>query len=438
MQKKIMRLFLLVALMATPTAHAQLNQVFQNIFNRILITDFQTSGTGVHQDHYKPRAFEANQNLTPALNSLIARNVSSFPLPATAAGVAFDFTTGQVLNIAESLGPIFAETAQTLGAGKLNLGVNYTYLSLNKLRGLSTRDIRFTFIHQDVGPPGLGDSENESDIVDVFLDLDVNASLFAVFGTYGVSKNLDIGVAIPFVNLSLSGNALAVINSFTFANLGEANHRFNNDRLRPDLDDLVPYDASASGLGDVGLRAKYSFRRGAKLDMAALLDVRLPTGKKEDFLGTGQTNLKVNWVMSKKTGDFSPHLNLGYERRGADRDSDQLELAAGFAQKILKGVNFAFELFGEFDLNDKEVPSFFPQETETIFEQNKMTQARYERRIDLSNIDERSNDNILNASIGFRAAPSDRFLVLGNILVPLNDGGLRSSVAPTLGMTISF
>jgi len=438
MQKKITGFILASVLTLAWPAQAQLNQVFKGVFDRILINDFQLTGTGVHQDHFKPAADYANSQLTPSLNSLIARNVASFPLPATAAGVTFDFSSGKLVNISESLGPIFAETAQTLGKSRFNFGVNYTYLSLNKLRGLATRDIRFTFIHQDVGVVGLGDSENESDIVDLFLNLDVNANIFAAFGTYGVTNNLDIGVAIPFVNLSISGEAFAMVNSFTFANMGNANHRFNMDPLNPDLDDLVAYDESASGLGDIGLRVKYSFLRGAGLDLAALLDVRLPTGDEKDFLGTGKTNARLAWIVSKKIDTFSPHLNVGYERRAADRDSDQLELTAGFAQKILAGVNFAIEVSGEFDINKKEANQFFPRETESIFEQNKNTQARYERRIDLSNIVERNNDNILNASIGFRAAPSDRFLVLGNVLVPLNDGGLRSNVVPTLGVSVNF
>jgi hypothetical protein len=42
------------------------------------------------------------------------------------------------------------------------------------------------------------------------------------------------------------------------------------------------------------------------------------------------------------------------------------------------------------------------------------------------------------ASFGFRAAPSDRIMFLGNVLLSLNDGGLRSSVAPTIGATLTF
>lgn len=438
MQKKLIQSVLVGVLISAYPAPAQLNQVFNNIFTRALFTDFQATGTGVHQNHFKNAAVAASKNLTPALNSLIARNVSSFPLPATSTGLAFDFAAGKVLDVSESGGPILGESAQTLGRGKFNLGLNYTYLNMSSLRGLKTRDLRFTFVHEDVLLPGLGDSENESDVLDLFLDLDVNANIFAAFGTYGITKNFDLGVAIPLINLSFKVDARAVVNSFTFANLGEANHRYNDNKTNPDLDKEFAHHESVSGLGDIGLRLKYSFLQSAGVNMAALLDVRLPTGDEEKFFGTGKTNARLSWIASKKIQSFAPHLNLGYERRGAGLDSDQLEVTLGFAQKLVPSLNFAVEFLGEFDLNKDEVYRFFDKDFEPIFERNKLTGASYERHIDLTNVARRNNDNTLSAAFGFRAAPSASFLILGNVLVALNDGGLRATVAPTFGMTMNF
>jgi len=56
----------------------------------------------------------------------------------------------------------------------------------------------------------------------------------------------------------------------------------------------------------------------------------------------------------------------------------------------------------------------------------------------LSNIPERNHDSTLNAAFGFRAAASERFLFLGNVLLPINDGGLRSTLTSTIGLTMSF
>ncbi|MCI0699297.1 transporter [candidate division KSB1 bacterium] len=442
MHKKAILLSLLVlgVLFLARPASAQLDQVFTRIFNDILDTKFRLSGSlGLHGTHFQEAAQNASAQLSPALNSLIASNISSFPLSATVAGATFDFSSGKPVMIKESLGPIFAENARTLGQGKFNVGFNYTYLGLEKFRGLRTKDIRFTFTHIDFPKTGvLGDNPNESDLVNLNLDLNVNANLFVLLATYGITNNLDIGFAIPLANISLRGNSKATVESFTFARDDTARHQFGNDPIRPELTTFSNYNESATGLSDIALRLKYSFLRSAEIDLAALLDLRLPTGDKKDFLGTGKMNARFSWIMSKKIGDFLPHLNLGYERRGADRDSDEFELIAGFDQKIVSGVTFAAEFLGEFDVNRDEKIELLPGETAIIVRPRNAAIPPLVRQIDLSNVPERDRDNAMSAALGFRVAPSERLLLLGNVLVPLNDGGLRSNVAPTLGVTISF
>lgn len=418
---------------ANPVA-AQLNQVIDIIFKKLLREDLKLSSGGVtpggHGTHFFDAADLAEHSLTPALNSLVASNVASFPLSSTVAGVTFDFSSGRPVSITESLGPIFAETAATLGQKKINLGFNYTSLSLSKFRGLATKDMRFTFIHTNIDHLGtVGDDLTERDFMDVFLGLDVNAQIFAFSATYGITNNLDIGVAVPVVNINLNVRAKALVNSYTFATIKNAVHRFNADGTNPVLNEaLTPVDESATGVGDVGLRLKYSFLRGSDVDLAALLDIRFPTGNTDDFLGTGKTNVRFSWIASKKMGNFSPHLNLAYDRRSAELDSDEFELAAGFDRKIASGITFAADILAEFDLNTDEAIELFPSAA-TITGVG---------QVDLSNIPERNRDNVLNAALGFRAAPSERLSLLGNVIIALNNGGLRSSVVPTVGASLSF
>ena len=195
---------LLVCLFPVTSLQAQLSTEFSRVFTSIIgsndefgALDFPGTTEG-HKGHFIPESQGAVQNLTNSLNKLIAGNVASFPLSSTSAGVTFDFSTGQPIGIRESLGPIFAETGKTLGKGKLNFGLNYTYLTMSRFRGVNTNDIRFTFLHADVNESGiLGDLNAESDLLSVQLGLDVNASIAAFFGTYGLTENLDLGVAIP-------------------------------------------------------------------------------------------------------------------------------------------------------------------------------------------------------------------------------------------------
>lgn len=428
-------------------AFAQLNNTFQKVFDYFLRDKIQLSGS-FHGPHYLPAAMQADNLLKPALNSLIATNVSSFPLSSTAAGVTFDFSSGRPASIIESLGPIFAETGATLGKGKLNIEFNYTYLNLNRFRGIPVDGIRFTFAHSNENPPDFGVPQFENDYIDMFLNLDVNASISAASATYGITNKLDIGVAVPMVHVSLSGHAYSSIAPFTFGRLSPANperegaaHRFGGDALNPVLEADTVYSDNATGIGDIALRAKYSFVRGSGVDLAALVDVRLPTGEEENFFGTGQTNTRISGIASKRFGAFTPHLNLSYERRPGDSDSDQFEVLFGFDQKIASGVTLAGEFFGSFALNNDETIHFFEEESVPIvdsFTSSSGAVGTLTRYVDLTNIPENRNDHVLDASMGVRIAFSEEFLILGNVIMPLNNGGLRSNITPTFGATINF
>jgi len=256
MNKKVVLLTIVTLLSMASITYAQLNRVFTNIFDQVLKNDL-TLSPGEHGLHFIPAADEANAALTPALNALISHNLASFPLTASVAGITIDFSTGLPVPIRGSLGPIYAERAETIGAGKINFGVNYTYLDLAKFRGIRTEDMRFTFTHADVQEDGepLGDlSQGEADVIDFALGMDLNATIFAFFATLGITNRFDIGIAVPVIDINMSGEAIATLDGPTARVL----HEFPIGSFS----DTVPYNESATGIGDIGLRLKYSFVRG--------------------------------------------------------------------------------------------------------------------------------------------------------------------------------
>jgi hypothetical protein len=50
----------------------------------------------------------------------------------------------------------------------------------------------------------------------------------------------------------------------------------------------------------------------------------------------------------------------------------------------------------------------------------------------------RETTNITNGSVGFKVNPIGTLLVSFNVLVQLNDGGLRSRVVPLVGFSYTF
>ncbi|NNF13269.1 MAG: hypothetical protein HKN72_08605, partial [Gemmatimonadetes bacterium] len=342
--------FIGVLLLPTPVS-AQLNEVFEDLFNRLLTEDLSFSPNGRHGRHFFDAAAQANDRLTPALNSLIANAVTSFPLSSTVAGITFDFPAGQPVSIRESLGPIFGETGETLGEGKLNVGFNYTRMNPSAFRGLATKDIRLAFAHQDVGGSGvLGDRLDESDVIDLVLDLGIDVHTFVMFATMGVTDALDIGVAVPVHHVRLSGNAVASIDSHTEEQTGNPDHAFPPDS---GLEQTIPYDESALGVGDLAVRFKYNFYQGP-VYLATLLDFRIVPGDQDDFMSSGRPSFKLSAIGSKQFGGFTSHVNVGYDRRPGLLDSDEFEFVVGFDQKVATGLTFAAELLGELDLDENE------------------------------------------------------------------------------------
>ncbi|MEZ4699087.1 MAG: hypothetical protein R2834_02055 [Rhodothermales bacterium] len=445
------------ACMLTHDAHAQLSSTFDNLFRSFLedqLVRLNPDGSvNIHGEHYVPASLQAANEITPALNGLIASNISSFPLSSTIAGMSIDISNGRAVLTSESLGPIFAETAETIGRGKINIALGYSYVNYQRLRGLPIDQIRFTFAHQDVTPTppfdedtsedgSLGNPAYELDNIDIFPNMQVSSGIFAFTLTAGVLQNLDISLFVPVVNVSLSGNAHAVINSFTYGRLIPARpefegaaHRFGGTLLDPILEAESAYSSTTNGIGDIAVRLKYKLPTPQAINAALLADIRLPTGDSTNFLGTGHMNARIIGIFSKRMGDFNPHLNVGFDRRMASFDSDEFEFALGFDQKLSNIFTVAADLLGAIDLQKDETIQIFPG---SVSIPESFQNGSVIRTFNLTNIPQRSTDSTLDLAFGFRVAPSDRIVMMGNILVPLNDSGLRADFIPTFGLSIAI
>ena len=143
-----------------------------------------------------------------------------------------------------------------------------------------------------------------------------------LFATYGVSDNFDFGIAVPFVHVDLD----ARVDGRIFRTASGANsptHSFDTagaDRA------TFTESGSSNGLGDLSIRAKYNFLRGDVTSFAAGLDLRLPTGDKDELLGTGATRAEMMFIYSGDYGRVSPHVNIGYTLSSGESSSAASQL----------------------------------------------------------------------------------------------------------------
>src|SRR5262249_44170630 len=121
-------------------------------------------------------------------------------------------------------------------------------------------------------------------------------------------------------------------------------------------------DSDASGgVGDILLRAKYVVRRGAPADLALGLGLSVPSGRTEDFQGTGRTLVEPLLIASRRLGQRLELLaNAGADLDGADVSRSVLRWAVGGTATIVGPVAAAVVFLGRHELARQTDPIPFP------------------------------------------------------------------------------
>jgi hypothetical protein len=390
----------------------------------------------VHGMHFVPSAVAGNATIISFLTNSISTNVTNIPFSASSGGQTFRFEGATPVATSISAGPIYAERAQTMGRGRLFVGVARSGLHYKTLRGVPLDDIKFTFTHANVDFPGCdaifggdcsvyGIPTFENETIDFKLDLDVDVNVTALQLTYGISNRIDFGVVVPFVSTSLRGTSFAEI--IPFGTNGPPPHFFSGTETDPVFTASRFSEGSASGLGDVSARVKVNLREGTPVSLAVLGDGRFPTGSEEDLRGSGAVQLRGLAIVSARLGDFSPHVNVGYQFRGRTLDNDSFLLSAGLVQLLAPWGTLAAAVISEYQIGT----SHLTVPTDVTLE------APFRRTIDATDIPER-RDDIVNASLGTKLSLPQRVTFLANALFPLNRGALRPDVLWTVGAEYTF
>jgi hypothetical protein len=379
-------------------------------------------GTGVHGTHFNPDAEAVGQVVVDFLSAAITNSVSSMPLGATSSGTTFAFdAAGMPVATAQSTGPIFGERAQTLGRGRLLFSGKYTHSSFSSLRGVSLKNLQMTLTHQDEPPTGLGDPPLELDTIHVATSLDASVSVFALSATWGISNNVDVGFAIPVVDLSVRGTSIGTIVPVT----GVIAHFWKGTIDNPQLVDTAHGSTHQTGIGDVSLRAKFNLVQSPIGGAAFLADVRLPTGKQDNLLGTGRTSV-ISWFITSLTlKQFTPHANIGYLYRSSDSLNSSVLTAVGFDALVASHFTLAGDVVGQFPVGTDKITLPKP----AVYIDGAV--------VPRTNIPT-GTDNIVAASIGGKLLVGVGFTAVGNVLFPISEGGMRPNATWTVGLERNF
>src|SRR5688572_24271735 len=243
-------------------------------------------------------------------------NLTSVPIATSSSGFLYRLNPelGTVERATESFGGFFVERAFSPGHGRATLGVSASSSSFNRLDNEDLRDGSF-LTTANAFPDEAAPFETET------LTLKVRSSTMTAYASVGISDRFELGAAVPFVRLELEGQRVSVYRGQTFLQASGS--------------------ATASGVADAALRAKYTFLSAREGGAAIAGEVRLPTGNTENLLGAGDLGFRIFGIASLEHGPLMLSGNAGIVRGGVSA-----EFNTGIAAAV--AVHSRLSLTGEF------------------------------------------------------------------------------------------
>lgn len=333
------------------------------------------------------------------------------------------------------------------------------------------------------------------DRIETTNSISLKVNQYTTYVTFGLTRRIDVSAVIPIANVRMGIGAQDTIvpgsNGFfavtpgspdsTIRNQNVTNtngapyffHLFKNCPNTSPASGLSGLDPSclnhsfpdpaftgsgsnptnaASGIGDVVARVKWNAWEGERAGFAAGLDVRFPTGDALNYLGSGSYGIKPFAIFSYRAR-ISPHVLVGYEWNTDSITASDLTTTfakssipndfvyiAGADARVTKWLTGVFDIVGQ-RVFGTETVSVTPQQF--LANCGACTANPNPATVTLNNLATSPNSsyNVTNASMGLKVRPFgkvSRLVFTANVLVRLDDGGLRSKAAPLAGVGYTF
>jgi hypothetical protein len=290
----------------------------------------------------------------------------------------------------DSFGPLFTERSLIAGRGRASFGISYRSTSYDTIDGRDLRDGTLVSTASIIrGEAAPFDIET--------MSLRIRTDTMTLNGTVGITDRLDVSAGIPFVRLTLNGE------------------RVDTYRGRALLQ--ATGSASASGLGDVVVRAKYNVLRAGASGLAVGGEARLPTGDEDDLLGAGRASVTPRLVGSFEHDRVGVHGEVGYSFRGV---SEALSYAGAVTVVAASRVTLVGELLG------RRLDGL-GRLTETRLPHPRLAGID---TIRLTGSGETTDRLVMVAGLKWNAART--WLLTANVLKPVTSVGLNASWVPSI------
>lgn len=372
-------------------------------------------------------------------NTTLGRVIGELPVAVPVSGFALtlDKSTG-VYMVSSDLGGVLTERGSTLGKNKLFLGFTYQHFSFDEIDGTNLTKIQTVSAITYNGSPAFLSSTNK---------LSASIDQYTAIAAFGISDRMDLSITLPIDNVSLSGTA---------TNRVEAT---NNGVLTPSPlnPQSLTIGGSASGVGDLFLNGKYGVVKGESSRLAFGLEVRFPTGNEYNLLGSGSTGFRPYIVYSRLGKRFHPHANFGYQwnsqsvlNLGANGTSlrlpDSLTYSAGVDYSVLKRLTLVGDFLGQHYFDATTITRAQLATSTNVLglgqpcvgAGNPPTCNSLNGTVSTVGVKNQSAFDEDNLAVGIKLNPAGRFVVSANVMIKLNDAGLRANYVPLVGISYKF
>ena len=409
----------------------ELSRIFTELYgpDGLVVNSLASLAGGVSHSAHFNSGFESEFS---QFGTALTGQIVSLPLPAPASGFTYQFDPGLGVftRSTSSFGPILAERADTIGARRVSIGFAYQRLAFDSIENIDLQSVPAVFTHDNAELRG-----GREDVITTVNSIDSKVSRSAAFITYGVTNDLDVSIAVPYITTDI-----VVTSDATVRRIGTTTPEIHFFRAVDDsIGDRRIYTAfgHASGIGDITIRMKQAIKKSPKNGIALGLDLRLPTGDENNLLGTGAPAVQPFVAWSATYGTFAPHINLGYQWNGSSTLAGDIEAgvsadlpdvavyALGAVVAVHPRVTLALDVLGRYIIDSPRVrlEDFVALDGHSVYPNI---------AFDTGSINE------LSSAVGLKINLAGRLLLNTNLLMRLNSGGLRDKISPLVGVEYAF
>jgi hypothetical protein len=369
------------------------------------------------------------------INIGIATQLSQLPLASASAGTVEVYKAG-VPETYSNLGPILVDRAEVIGKGKVFIGFTASQYVFTNIDGISLNSLKFSY-SQTAYAPG-----STTPISTTYTSENTSTSFrmdqLVAVGTIGLSSRVDMSVIVPIERVSLGAS--------TFGSMSYVQSAGSSTAIGPLPNNSIYSRGTASGVGDINFNAKGVLWSGERATFSSGLTVRTPTGDDQNLLGSGAWGFNL-YAVYAYLAKVSPHFKVGYQWNTTtelDNPTDKfgqnqslpggVQYDAGADWAMVKKLTVAADILGSQYLN---TPIYVPTTSAAINTAPSPTSPATPTSLPSSEI-QNSSYSISNVSAGFKLNPAWNLVLSGNVLIQLNNNGLRSRPTPLVGISYKF